>query len=129
MKKEEIQSIDFWRRKPDAVDCLEECHLDFVPQGRYEIHIDGKTTAGALSDEDIEKIYRFLNDEIHLEEDLKDFRAFSYESNPKDFSLSFFLTVLFRNKIYFAVKGCSPSKEKHFHEILGFFADFMYAKQ
>lgn len=127
MNKEDIEYVSFWRRNANAVDRIDSCFFRFLPRKGYEIQTGNRTTEGSLTDEECDKIAAFL-ESLDLEKDLSEFRAFDYESDKQDFSLSFFLKVLFRNKIYFAVKGCSPRKEKHFHEILAFFGKIIQEK-
>ncbi len=128
MKQSEIQYVDFWHRMPDAVDRIEKCHIDFL-EGKWKVKTDKCEKEGLLQMDELKDVFVFLNDTIHIETDLKDFRAFDYENDPSQYALSFFLKILFRNKVYFAVKGCSPRKEKHFREILDFFSKFIQEKK
>ena len=127
MKLNEIQYVSFWHRMPDAVDKIERCRFDF-PEGKWKIETENGVKEGVLDQNEKEGVFIFLNDTIHLEEDLEEYRAFDYENDPNQYSLSFFLKVLFRNKTYFAVKGCSPRKEKHFREILDYFGKLIQEK-
>lgn len=122
----DIESIEFWRRSPEAVDHIESCRFSFPSDGKALLSVERKEGGKnrELSEKEKEEILRFLLS-LNMEEDLADFRAYEYEGDYDDYSLSFFLLVVFRDKTYFAVRGCSPRREKHFREILDYFGDWI----